>query len=207
MKKMMKLMGLGLICAMLFTATACGGGGEAVNGTTQPNEQTQDTTSSPDADPTDPVGDDTGEVTGEVVDTGEFSMLVPDGWKSFPVKDVFSDDGAINPFTLKVFKGAETEWDMMSTPGVDVTYYDEDKTMMTPSSSIYDNPKDLDPFTTGDWTWEGFSAESFGRALTVIWTEDGDHQFAVTLWTVTDNGTITLEDADVIAILASIQPS
>lgn len=151
----------------------------------------------------------TTEIKGETYDAGSVSALVPEGWKAFPVVDAFSDEeNATVPDKLNVCKGGETDLDLFSHPYIQITYFDPGTDMMNLSSSWYDDPVELDPITTGDKTWNGFSAASLGSKLTVLWTgEIGGDQFQVTLWTETDNGTISLEDADVQAILSSIQPS
>ena len=146
------------------------------------------------------------EVEGEVYDAGSVSALVPEGWKAFPVADFWSDDAdAVDPTTFQIVKDGETEWDILTKPYVQIFYYGADTDMLTPDSSWYDDAEDLDSFTTGDYTWEGFTGKSFDVPITILWTEVGDIQYQINMCTETDDETISLEDADVQAILASIE--
>ena len=43
--------------------------------------------------------------------------------------------------------------------------------------------------------------------VAVLWAEDGDDQFQVIIMLEMDDGKISVDDADVKAILASIKPS
>ncbi|MBQ3552592.1 MAG: hypothetical protein IJA35_05530 [Clostridia bacterium] len=159
-------------------------------------------------DPAEPGGNEIQnpeDITGEVYDAGNVSALVPDGWKAFPVMDVFSDEeGATDPDALQICKGAETEWDILIKPYVQINHYGPDTTNITPSKDWYDDAEDIDPITTGSYTWNGFTGTSLDAPLAILWTEDGDHKYQITILLGTGDDAITLSDADVLAILASI---
>lgn len=148
------------------------------------------------------------EVKGETYSTGNFSALVPEGWKAFPVSDIWSDDAdAKDPDALQIVKGGETDWDLFTKPYIKFDYYGPSESLMTPSSEWYDNATDLEPITAGKYTWNGFSATSMDVPMIILWAEDGDYQYQATIWTDQGDGTISVTDADVLAILASVAPA
>ncbi|MBQ9833148.1 MAG: hypothetical protein IJO48_05380 [Clostridia bacterium] len=147
------------------------------------------------------------EITGEVFDAGNVSAMVPKGWKAFPVSDIFSDvEGATNPDQVQIVKGGETEFDTLTKPYIHVTYYGPNSSLLTPDKEWYDEATDIEPLTLGGREWKGFTGKSFDLPITVIWTEEdaNDQQYQVNIFLETSSGKISLEDADVQAIIASI---
>lgn len=182
MKKLFA-MSMALVMSMVMLV-GCGGGGGAEAG-----------------------GGDAG-VKGEVYDAGNVSVFVPEGWLAIPVDDMWAEDGAKDPDQLQLCKGAESEWDILTCPMVQVVYFGPDTDMMKPSSQWYDDPADLEPITAGETTWEGFTATSLDKPMAILWHgEAGADQYQVTLWLEADEGSISVEDADVLAILEGITPS
>ncbi|MBR4080086.1 MAG: hypothetical protein IKK29_07725 [Christensenellaceae bacterium] len=148
-------------------------------------------------------------VTGEMFNAGNVSAVVPDGWKAFPVADIFAEeDDAVDPNAIQIGKGAESDWDLYSVPYLDIDYYGPSSELWPPTKDWYDDAEDIAPFKAGKYNWEGFSATSFGQPLTIVWAIDGDDEYQVNIWTGADaNNAITVMDADVQAILASLQPT
>ena len=142
------------------------------------------------------------EVKGETYDAGEFTVLVPDGWKEFPVSDTLDEyDGDYDPTALQICKGGDSEWDLFSKPYVQINYY-PDNTMYTDMKDFYDDTADLEPIQAGGYTWNGFTGTSLDTPIAVIWTT-GDVQLQVTM-SLGEDDPITATDADVLAILGSI---
>ncbi len=185
---MKKLIALLLVALMVFCLVACGGDSKTDDGKTNEGENTAE------------------EIKGEVYDTGAFKALVPEGWKAFPVSDMFSEEeNATDPEKLQIVKGGETEWDLFSKPYVGIYLY-PDSSLMTPSKDWYDKPADLEPMTIGGYTWNGFTGESAGYPQATLWTSDANgNDIQVTIILKSSDGEITLEDADVLAILESIK--
>lgn len=181
---MKKLIALLLALTMLLCFAACGNKGGKEGAST----------------------DSPAEITGETVDAGNFTALVPSGWKSFPVVDMWSDDGANDPDQLNIVKGGETDFDLLTKPYIQIVHYGPESEMMAPAKDFYSNAADVESFTTGSLTWQGFSAEGMlGTAMTILWTgESAGHQYQVTVFGETDAGKIALSDADLQAILASL---
>ena len=148
------------------------------------------------------------EVKGETFDAGNVSALVPKGWMAFPVSDLFAEEeNATDPDALQLCKGAKTEWDLFSKPHMQINHYGPDSAMMEPSKDWYDDAEDLEPLQIGGRTWKGFTAKSFDVKIITLWTEDGEHQYQLSIWPEQSDGKISLDDADVQAIIASIQPA
>lgn len=147
-------------------------------------------------------------VAGETYDAGQVSALVPGGWKAFPQHDVFSDDpNAMLPDVINICKGGESDMDLFSKPYIRFDFGGANKTLYMADKDFYDDVKDLDPITTGSHTWNGFSCDNYGSKLTVLFCEEGAIQYQASIFTETSGGKISLEDADVLAILASVAPT
>ena len=180
---------LTIVLVFLLTVaalTACGGGGNNNNNS----------------------GGDSASVSGETFDTTIFSVLVPKGWMAFNASDFFKDyaDLGYDPYGVSVYKGAKTEWDQLTCPGMQINYYHPDKTLWEPSSDYYEDVVDLGTVKIGSWTWKGFTGTSSGYPIAQLWTGDNDgDQFMISIWTEMDKGKISLDDADVKAIIESIK--
>ena len=150
-------------------------------------------------------GTEVAEIKGETYETSLLSVLVPEGWMAFPKADIFEEypDEPGDPSGLLIYKGAQDDLDAFTKPGITIDYYPPEKTMVSPKS-YYDDAKDLDPITTGEYTWEGFTATSLDKPLTVLSVTE-PYQIQVSVWTDVDDGHISLEDADLQAILASLK--
>jgi len=152
--------------------------------------------------------DQSGSGEGELYDAGNVTVLVPAGWKAFPQSDVFAEEeGAMNPDVIRVCKGGETDWDLFTKPSIQINYWGPSVTGLPTDKDWYEDAKDLEPITTGDHHWTGFQGASMGSKLIVLFEDLGNIQYQATIWYETDDGSISLEDADVQAILASPFPS
>lgn len=180
MKKFYKALAITAMAVMTFSMAGCGSSGSSSGAKTEAEQ-----------------------VKGEVYETSVMSVLVPDGWMVFPKADIFEEypDEPGNPNGMQIYKGAEDEIDAFTKPGLTIDYYNSDTTMVSPKS-YYSDAEDITPFTTGDYTWEGFTATSLDKPLTVLISNDP--QIQVSVWTDNDDGTISVDDADVQAILSSI---
>ena len=155
---------------------------------------------------------DPADIRGETFDGGNVSALVPDGWMGFHGVDFLDEyEEGYDPNVIQIYKGAKSELDQFSTPYVMISYYGPDNPMFEPSKDFYeegaDLGADLEPFTTGSYTWKGFTAKSLDTPIAMLWTgEYGEGQ--IQLMICLENGEkISLDDVDVQAILASINIS
>ena len=60
--------------------------------------------------------------------------------------------------------------------------------------------------TIGDRTWNGFTGSSLDVPMAVLWTEGAEHSYQLNIVLESSEGSITLDDADFQAIVASIAP-
>lgn len=196
MKKILALLLAAAMCAAMLTG--CGGDDKSKeNGKPDSGETGTSTTTNP-AKP---------EVPGEMYDTGEFRALVPDGWAAFPITDVFSDDNAADTSCFNIIKDGTSDLDLFSKPYVRFDYYGPDTQMMKPSSEWYENVEEVAPMQLGSHSWSGFTGEDGYGKMAVLWAEEGDIQYQATIWLEVEDKKITLDDKDVQAILASVEPS
>ena len=148
------------------------------------------------------------EVKGETHDTGAFTVLIPEGWLAVPVSDMWTDDpDDTDPSALQIIKGGESEWDLFTKPYIQINHYGPDTEMMEPWKDLYDGAEDLADFTTGSLTWKGFSAKDLlGNDMIVLWTagDAAGNQYTLNIVPKTDAGEISLQDADVLALLGSL---
>ena len=149
-----------------------------------------------------------GEVTGEYYDTGNFKAIVPAGWKAFPQHDVFSDDpNEMNPNRLTICKGGNDDWDLFTKPNVQISYGGASTTLWATDESWYEDVEALEPYVSGNHTWTGFKGTSLGYKYIFLYEDTGKIQYQISIMYETDAGSISLDDADVKAILASIEPT
>ena len=198
---MKKLTYILLSLTMLASLAACGSKSNTPTADTQPAAASSAEATSPEK-----TNDAAPSTTGEFYDTGNFKVLVPGGWKAFPQHDVFNDDPEVmNPNILQIGKGATSDMDLYSKPAITINYAGRSTSMMAPSRGFYENVLDMDDVTTGNHTWSAFSCESMGQKLYMLFEDQGKIQFQAAVTYETSGGSVSLDDADVQAILASIE--
>lgn len=145
------------------------------------------------------------EVKGETYRTSKLSVLVPEGWKAFSKADIFDkypgEQG--DPTGVLIYKGAKDDLDVFRKPGITIDYYPPDSAMGA-LKDHYPDRKERQPVTTGPYTWERFSTVANDHPLTVLTVKE-PHQIQVAVWEDVEKQKISLEDADLKAILASIK--
>ena len=167
-----------LTLVLAFTFAACGGGGGGGGGSQ-------------------PAGRD--------YSTGTFSVKIPNNWLEGPFYVFGSEE--VDPDVLGIHKGITEITGMPSTPYIQINFFAEGKGFGNNlDRSMYENVVELSPMEFGNYTWEGFSAESFGREFTILWTEAGEHNLQATLWLKMGDQEASIDDADVRAIISSIEP-
>ena len=155
-------------------------------------------------------GGDPSKVTGETYDAGNVSALVPKGWKAYPSIDPFkvgSGEDDKDPNGVSIHKGAKSDFDIMSTPGVKITYFPDTVDIgIDMAKGFYDDVKDLDkPLTVGDKTWKGFYAKTGDYPILVLYIDDQPQKYQLLLWLENSGKKISIEDAEVLAIIGSIK--
>ena len=141
------------------------------------------------------------EIKGENKEVGDFSVLVPEGWMGYDMEL----SGEPITYKTQIYKGAKEEIDMWSTPSVQITYWkDSEEDILTSAKSAYDDTKDMDPVTIGDYTWKGFTGTNSDKPVTYLYSVEAG-PFGVAVYTDVNGKTISLEDADFQAIMASLK--
>jgi hypothetical protein len=158
------------------------------------------------------VNEDYKTVTGKVVDAGSVSALCPKGW----VRESNFNNG--NTDSILLNKGSRD-------PSISIVYYDsvqqfEDIYSRKKSGFDWrlktlrakDDGEDISPITLGDVKWTGWvgtnnskGSNGYGCPSASLYARDGDKVYSVHM-ILEDNGKkISIYDADVQAILASIK--
>lgn len=146
------------------------------------------------------------DISGEIIDVGIISALCPDGWKNYDVPDYFSDDvNAIAPDMLEFHKKGKGEDDQFDYVGLDIQYYKNGFSEDRPTSIFDGAVEDWGPIDLGNRTWEGFVGLDEKRAH--LWSYDGEKipMISILMNLELEGETISLDDEDVLAIIASIK--
>ncbi len=195
-----KFTALFIVCTLLFSLSACGGGNSSENnvsggsGSSTANTDNGGESSS--------AGEGT-DVSGKTYEVGEFSLLLPDGWLEIPFINVSSEDKEILTDSISVYKNAPDENSIFSYPGITVTI-NSAESPPTDAKSMYDDAEDIEPITIGDLQWTGFESDNSGYPIIQMYAEDGDYIFTVIVATERAQGSISLSDSDVVAVISSI---
>jgi len=144
-----------------------------------------------------------GKASGDVYSTEVMSVVAPSGWKVFPYY-VLGSSTETREDILGVYKGAKEPIDQMSTPGLVINYFSEAKIVMTPPKSWYEDVVDIEPFTLGNYTWEGFTGTRSDMPQAICWTTNAVELFQVVVWLENGGKKLSFDDADVQSIIASI---
>ena len=192
-----------IACILILTMTVClfAGCDKKEEEKASKSDDKQDSEQKEDEEPA-------SEDTGTVYDTGAMKLTVAPGWKAFPVADVFAEEAdATNPNALSVIKGGKSDADTFTKPYIYITYFDPDTYGVAPDKEFYDDVVDLEPIELENHTYTGFSCTSFGYELSILWLEEGEHQFQVAVYTNQEDGQISLTDEDLLSMLNSLSPT
>ena len=140
----------------------------------------------------------------ETFETGNISTVVPDGWKAFGTTN---SDGKSDPNTINISKGAKSDLDMLSRPGVYIYYYGPGTTFFSAGESFYDDYVEQTPVTIGDRTWNYHTYTSIGYPYAELIWEDKEKNLALQVNILLENKPykISLDDEDVRAIIQNLK--
>lgn len=136
----------------------------------------------------------------ERFDNGLFRVLVPTGWALFHGID---SDCKVTPKKVHIVKDAARETDIFTHAGITVCFFDRQDTYLSPKF-FYDDTADLEAFTLGSHTWNGYTCTGCGYPYTMLETDEDDCVFQVMILTKNGEHAIALRDADVQSILESL---
>jgi len=136
----------------------------------------------------------------DLFDSGYFRIIVPVGWMAF-----FGIDSECRTTRKKVhiFKDAKLETDIFTHAGITICFFDRQDYYLSPKF-IYDNVADMEAFTLGAYTWNGYTCTSFGYPYTMLEAEHDGCVFQVMILMKNGEHEISLDDEDVKIILESL---
>jgi len=139
-------------------------------------------------------------VNGQLFENEVLRVFVPEGWKLVCGTD---SDGKVSPKKLYICKGAQSELEIFSRACVSVFYYGKNE-IYVPTKWFYDNVQDIEPFACGNRLWEGYTCTSLGYPYTMLTATSNGATFQVMVLRENGEHKISLDDADVQAIIESI---
>ena len=134
--------------------------------------------------------------------TEQFSVFVPSGWKAFTFTPKGRTTG-IDQRKVAVYKGG----DQSNSPGLTILYYRPDQSISTDTEN-FEEKEEIDPLKLDNYTWEGFFYTQSKLPYIQLKAESAEgHKFQVTILLEKNGAQISIDDADVQAMLESIKPA
>lgn len=136
----------------------------------------------------------------EWFDNGILRVLVPSSWELF-----YGIDSECRTTQKKVHicKDAKLETDIFTHAGITICFFDRQDYYLSPKF-IYDNVTDMEAFTLGAYTWNGYTCTSLGYPYTMLEAKQDGCVFQVMILMKNGEHEISLDDADVKIILESL---
>ena len=136
----------------------------------------------------------------DLFDSGYFRIIVPADWMAF-----FGIDSECRTTQKKVhvFKDATQETDIFTHAGITICFFDRQDYYLSPKF-IYDNVEDMEVFTLGAYTWNGYTCTSLGYPYTMLEAKHDGCVFQVMILMKNGEHEVSLNDADVRSIIESI---
>jgi hypothetical protein len=133
-------------------------------------------------------------------DSGYFRIVVPEAWLAFCGID---SECRTTQKKVHIFKEAKLETDIFTHAGLTICFFGKEDYYLSPKF-FYDNVVDMEPFTLGAYTWNGYTCTSFGYPYTMLEAKHDGCVFQVMILTKNGEYEISLTDADVQTILTSL---
>lgn len=140
------------------------------------------------------------EMREELFDSGYFQINVPAGWMAFLGID---SECKTTQKKVHIFKDAKLETDIFTHAGITICFFDRQDYYLSPKF-IYDNVADMEAFTLGAYTWNGYTCTSFGYPYTMLEAKHDECVFQVMILMKNGEHEISLDDPDVRMILGSL---
>ena len=146
-------------------------------------------------------GRELSEMEGTTYDTGMFSVFIPKGWLG--VSTINAHDDYYDPACYTIYKVEEDEMDdYYNEPFIMINYMDENTQLISPRE-LYEDVENLNDMTFGSYTYTAFSGMREGYQYIILEERDEHADFLILVCTESGKS-ISLNDADVQAILDSI---
>lgn len=136
----------------------------------------------------------------DLFDSGYFQIIVPAGWMAF-----FGIDSECRTTQKKVHicKDAKLETDIFTHAGITICFFDRQDYYLSPKF-IYDNVEDIEAFSLGAYTWNGYTCTGLGYPYTMLEAKHDGCVFQVMILMKNGEHEVSLNDADVRSIIESI---
>lgn len=140
---------------------------------------------------------------GEWFDNGIFRVQVPSGWKLFHGTD---SDGKRTQKKVHICKAGNHETDIFTHICITICFFGRQDYYLSPKF-FYDDVTDLEAFALGAHIWNGYTCTSLGYPYTMLNAQCDGCIFQVMLLMRNGEYEISLNDADVQMLIASIASS
>ena len=134
---------------------------------------------------------------------GTLSVAVPSsGWGHMVFESAISDP---DPYGVKVFLDTGDDYDSLFSLGLSISVFQGGQMFeMNLKKSDFIGVKDLPQVSLGNYTWNAYTGDYYDVPTTLLWTEDGSDIISVQIGLKNSKQTLSLDDADVKAIISSI---
>ena len=134
---------------------------------------------------------------------GTLSVAVPaSGWGHMVFESAISDP---DPYGVKVFLDTGDDYDSLFSLGLSISVFQGGQMFeMNIKKSDFKGVKDLPQVSLGNYTWNGYTGDYYDVPTTLLWTEDGSDIISVQIGLKNSKQELSLDDADVKAIISSI---
>ena len=136
----------------------------------------------------------------DLFDSGCFRIAVPEGWMAFCGID---SECRTTQKKVHIFKDAKLETDIFTHAGITICFFNRQDYYLSPKF-IYDNVEDMEAFTLGAYTWNGYTCPSLGYPYTMLEAKHDGCVFQVMILMKNGVHEVSLNDADVRSIIESI---
>ena len=127
----------------------------------------------------------------DLFDSGYFRIAVPVGWLAFLGID---SECKTTQKKVHIFKEAKYETDIFTHAGITICFFDREDYYLSPKF-IYDNVADIEAFTLGAYTWNGYTCTSLGYPYTMLEAVHDGCVFQVMILMKNGEYEISLDDA------------
>ena len=136
----------------------------------------------------------------EWFDNGILRVQVPSGWKLFHGTD---SEGKVTQKKVHICKGGKHETDMFTHICVTVCFFGRQEYYLSPKF-FYDDVADIEAFTLGAYTWNGYTCTSLGYPYTMLEATENGCVLQVMILMKNGEQAISPDDADVKSLLESL---
>lgn len=137
----------------------------------------------------------------EIYNNSVICAAVPEGWKAFGATN---SDGKETLKKIYIYKNAAEPLEIFIKTGITICYFAKGDIYLSPKH-FYDNVKDIEPFRSGHYLWQGYTCTSLGYPYTMLEAHCDGIVFQVMILMENNGEKLSLSDPDVTEIIESIK--